>query len=83
MLALEFASAIDGLAARRCCGLAFSPCGRLLLLLVAAALLVPITPIDHGRQVSTLTSTHLVYLHAYTSGSHRSSAGRLKHAEPL
>jgi hypothetical protein len=52
LLLLETVSSCDGLATRRCCGMAFTPCGRLLLLTVAAALMLPITPVDHGREES-------------------------------
>ena len=49
LLLLECVSAIDGLGTRRCCGMAFTPCGRLLLLGGTALLFTPLVPLDHGR----------------------------------
>ena len=67
LLLLETVSACDGLATRRCCGMAFAPCGRLLLLTVAAALMLPITPVDHGREESICAIAILCAPHALSS----------------
>ena len=45
--------------------MAFTPCGRLLLLTVAAALMLPITPVDHGREESICAIAILCAPHAH------------------